>query len=333
MKLLFASTEAFQRGGLNGPLLGAFDLLRELAARGIETAILCRDPGMTGAQVTQHDGLGFPLFTAADPALAAAPLAVAAEATALVLLEGADGRLTAACGGVALPVIAWFTRAPTARPAVPLAQGVKLAAGGPALAAAVAAWYGASAAILPPPVPRLEIAPTREQALFLAPLPAGGIEILFTLAAARPRATFLVAEVEPLSGAWRGACFARAGRCGNIDWRTGVVALPSLLARTRLVLAPDLAPDADPWAIRAAQSVGIPALVAQHGALTDAFGEAGLMVAPHATIDAWLAAFDRLWCDGRLYDEACAAATRQAAAATVDAVADALLAMSDVTVR
>jgi hypothetical protein len=326
VRLLFVSMAAFQPAGLNGPLLGLLDLLRALAARDTEPALLCRDASAIGPRVVRHDGHGFPLFSAADPAVAAAPLAAAAEAAALVLLEGADGRLIASCGGVAAPVFAWFGRPIAARPAAPLAPGVTLLADGPELAAAVGAWYGAAVTILPLPAPRLTRAPTREQVLFLDPRPAGGIEILFALAAARPRTTFIVAEAEALPDAWRSVCFARAARCGNLDWRSGVGALPSLLARARLLLAPDLAPDADPWAIRAAQAAGIPALAARHGVLPEALGAAGLLVDPYAASELWLAAFDRLWHDQPLYDEACAAATRQAAARSVDAVADALVA-------
>lgn len=320
MKLLIASNAVFRPDGGNAALLAVFDLMRALAARDVEPALLCRDPQASGVQVRSHDALGFPVFRASEPAAAAPALAVAGEVDALVLLEGGDGALVGACGGLALPVLVWLTRPLTARPPAALPPTLRLLADGPAVAAAATGWFGRTPAILALPAPRLSVVSSREHALLLDPTPAGGIEIAFALAAARPQVRFVVAETEPLSAGWREACFARAARCGNIDWRSAG-SLPAGLASARVLLAPAMAPDADPWPLRAAQAAGVPALATRHGALPDALGDAGSLVAPDASTETWLAAFDALWRDAARYAPACA---RQAAV-TADAVAAHLL--------
>jgi glycosyltransferase involved in cell wall biosynthesis len=209
---------------------------------------------------------------------------------------------------------------------VPLDPGVRLLAAGPRLAGTVRAWYGRDATVLPVPVPRLAHAPerVREQVTFLDPRPAGGVEILFDIAAARPDIRFVVVETERLSDTWRATCFERAFSCGNIDWRSGQVDLGRVLAAARLLLAPLLAPDADAWPIRVAQALGVPALATNHGIVAETVGAGGLVVAPHAGPDAWLAAFDVLWSDAP-HARAVAAVARQASAAAADDIASALL--------
>jgi hypothetical protein len=324
VKLLVAANAAFVPERLNGSLLGLLDLVAALAEQGAEPALLCRDPVAADARVRRHEARGMPVFVAAEPATAAAPLAAAGEAAALLLIEGRDGRILSACRGLIQPVIAWFARDLAMRAAEPLADNVSLLAASPRLARAVQRWYGRPARFVPMPVSRLDLTPTPEQAVLLDPRPVGGIEILLEIAAARPRATFVVAETEPLPTAWRAACFERARRCGNIDWRVDSPDLADLFARARLLVAPALAADADPWAIRTAQTAGIPALASNQGGLAEAVGEAGLSISADAPTDTWLAAFDTLWDQPQVYARAVEAARRQSVAVGIDEIAAAV---------
>ncbi|HUA55308.1 MAG TPA: hypothetical protein VMB81_24210 [Candidatus Sulfotelmatobacter sp.] len=323
MKLLIATDDAFVPGRLNGSLRGLLALTAVLIEQGIEPALLCRDPSAADARVRRYED-GVPIYTAADPAIAAAPLAVAGEAAALLVIDGGDGRILSACHGVTQPIIAWLARPLTWRASEPLAEGVTLMAASAPLAVAAQRWYGRPARILPTPVMRLDLSPTQEQAVLLDPRPAGGIEILFELAAARPRATFVVAETEPVPAAWRAACFERALRCGNIDWRTDPRDPEELFARARLLMAPALAADADPWAIRTAQTAGIPALASDRGVLAEAVGDAGIVVAADAPTATWLAAFDDLRRDGLVFARAVEAAARRRGGTDIGEIAAAI---------
>jgi len=324
MKLLIATDDAFVPGRLNGSLRGLLALTAALIEQGVEPALLCRDPSAVDTRMRRYEQGGVPIYVAADPAIAAAPLAVAGEAAAVLVIDGSDGRILSACQGVTPPIIAWVARPFTARAPEPLAEGVALVAASAQLAVAAQRWYGRPARVLPMPVMRLELSPIREQAVLLDPRPAGGIEILFELAAARPRAIFVVAETEPVPAVWRAACFERALRCGNIDWRTDPCDLAELFARARLLVAPALAADADPWAIRTAQTAGIPALASDRGVQAEAVGDAGIVVAVDAPTTTWLAAFDDLRRDGLVYARAVEAAARRRNGTDIEEIAAAI---------
>jgi hypothetical protein len=300
--------------------------LRALAARDVAGALLCRNPlAATATEVARHDDPAFPIFTSVDPASVAPTLAAACEATAIVVIDAPHRALARAIRTTGLKRFAWVTVPVVERPAELLDPDIRLLAASAGLAAAVAAWYGLSAEILPIPTPTLDIASTREHALFVDPRPAVGIETLFALAASRPDVRFTVVETEPVSDDWRTACFERARRCGNIDWRSDIGDLPSLLDRTRLLIAPSLAPDADPWAIRAAQAAGIPALAASQPLFIETLGDAGLAIAAAGPVDVWRDGFDRLWQDGPIYEAACRAAAHRSSQADAGATAATLM--------
>ncbi|MCZ4303782.1 glycosyltransferase [Zoogloeaceae bacterium G21618-S1] len=151
--------------------------------------------------------------------------------------------------------------------------------------------------VLPPVEPeKCRVNQPGNSVLMINPDPKKGGEIAVTLAEHRPDIPFIFQESWQ-DNARLNALKARAMSCSNIKWRSPVMDIRRAFADTRLLLAPSQWAEAWGRVATEAQVSGIPVLASAIGGLSQAVGPGGILLAPNAGIEAWLAALDSIWYD------------------------------------
>jgi glycosyltransferase involved in cell wall biosynthesis len=167
--------------------------------------------------------------------------------------------------------------------------------------------------VLPLIEPELyRMAPTGDAVLMVNPTLLKGVETFFRLAAARPSIPFLAVESWAISDAWRTVLTNRARALGNIELWPQVEDIREALARARVVLMPSIHEETFGRAVAEAQVSGIPALVADRGALPETLGGGGLAVPLDAGTEDWASALDQIWSDAAAYRRYASAASAEA---------------------
>lgn len=304
MRLLIATGAVTSEDSRDGARIVVLALARALAAHGATVSVLGRaapsdDQARSAPTVRRREDREVTVYDSSAVAEMLPSLVAALECDRLLLLGAPGGLLARATRDCGVARHLWVTSGVAELGAAPPDADLSVLAAGDAVAASVEAWIGRRPPCVPLPVPPSDRshAPGRH-VLFLDPRPSAGVEMLFRVAEANPAIPFVVLETDPLEDDWRAHCFARARRCGNLDWRASDQDSGVLIGAARLLLLPSLQVDAPGWPIGLAQAAGVPALVADQPGLVDALGAGGRVVSALAPTAEWLDGIAALWADG-----------------------------------
>jgi glycosyltransferase involved in cell wall biosynthesis len=153
-------------------------------------------------------------------------------------------------------------------------------------------------------VDRYLVESTREQVLFVNPVPSYGLEAALGLAAARPDVAFAFVEWWRLDDQARSEMDRRLASLPNVVLRPATTDPGRVYADARVLLAPFLL-DGRPRVVLEAQANGIPVLASDLPALRETVGPGGVFVAPDAPAPAWADALAELIDDPERYRRAC----------------------------
>ncbi len=144
------------------------------------------------------------------------------------------------------------------------------------------------------------VASTRERVLFINPVPVYGVDIAVELARTRPDVPFVFQESWPIDDADRRSLDAAIAGLANVELRARTDELAAVYRDARVLLfACTVA--SRPRVVLEAQASGIPVLAVDRRGHDEAVGDGGLLVAPDAPIDDWLAALATIWDDDATY--------------------------------
>lgn len=140
----------------------------------------------------------------------------------------------------------------------------------------------------------------RERVLFVNPVPEKGLSVAVALAAARPDVSFDFLECWKVNHASREAARRLVADLPNVRWLASTSDMRPAYGRARLVLFPSAM---ETWGRVATEGhiSGIPTLGSDRGSLVETIGPGGVCVPLEAPVEAWLAAFSRLWDDPVAY--------------------------------
>jgi len=175
--------------------------------------------------------------------------------------------------------------------------------------AATANERGVPTRFIPSPV---DLAPTRTSssrctALFISPTESRGLGVALALAEARPDVAFVFQTAWDVGASAWSDLHRRTNHLPNVEIRQSAATPSEIYADAKVLLTPHQI-DNRPRVILEAQSNSIPVLSSDQPGLRDQMGDGGLLVAPDAPIDDWVAAFSSLWDDQGEYDRRCKAA-------------------------
>lgn len=166
------------------------------------------------------------------------------------------------------------------------------------------AAYGIEATVINPlfQPERYTVESSRERVLFINPHPVKGVDIALSLAAACPDIPFDFVESWTLSDEQKAALRASARELGNIVLHPRTSDMREHYGRARLALVPSRWEETWGRVASEAHFSGIPVLASATGGLMEAAGPGGVLVAPEAPIEEWIAALRALWDDPARYD-------------------------------
>jgi glycosyltransferase involved in cell wall biosynthesis len=198
------------------------------------------------------------------------------------------------------------------------ARGVELAAEANPVAAVsrfVAGLCGPGAVAIPPIVDRTHyrVPTTRERTLFVNPVREKGLATAIELARARPDIPFAFQRCWPLAPPVLASLRAEVRALPNVELRDPSPDPRAIYGDARLLLVPSIGVEAWGRVAREAQAGGIPVVAADVGGLREVVGSGGVVLAPGAGIEGWLAALAALWDDADAYAAAVASAERHGA--------------------
>lgn len=287
-------------------------LARALQARGHDVTVLTSQPVRAGWDVAPGEALPYPVRRS---------VAVSCDVPGALHASGAECVVAGDFGlsNPVAPVVSAVGDVPTlvymhdGRP-TPLGDALRAPhVGVAAVSRELARRIGGAAATHLPPIvqrERYRVATSRRVALFVTPDRTKGLDTMLALAAARPDIPFAFQRSWPMRPAALAELRAALRALPNVELREAVSDPARLYGDARVLLAPST--QLEGWGRVASEALtsAIPVIARADGGLAEAVGEGGILVAPGAGFDAWLAALGRLWDDGGEYDAAVERAER-----------------------
>lgn len=285
-------------------------LAQTLAAAGNRTAILVIDEALDPARVTREMQDGITIFRSSQPVSTLPALNLALGAPRILVLPNqlAAYRLLLTPG---LDAVVWLGEDDLAELGQhALAAPLHFWADSGYVAATAASLLQRSVTPVPPPgPPRADsdshdptpagnsvIVPQPSCVAVVGARPRDGIALTLALAEQRRDLRFIVIDWPYLAETERQHVFARAARCGNIDWRRpdNPAALIGALLEAAIILVPAQQPVGHRDWILQCRRAGRPMLGSDLGALPALIGAGGRVIAPTAPAAAWLQQLDQL---------------------------------------
>jgi glycosyltransferase involved in cell wall biosynthesis len=313
MRLLFANPHPYLPDHTSGREVSIHSLALRWRASGVEVAV-CAERDGVGAQFERDDALGYPVYRVAKPIADFAAVLAAWQPDIAVYPFGPLSLPLVVLGlqaGVKAVLHVTNVEA-SGLAASPLSRPeIALIANSDFTARRIETLLGVRPPVVPPLIEpeRYQVEKPGDAVLLVNPSLRKGVELFFRLAAARPDIPFLAVESWTVNDAWRTVLMNRARSLGNVELWPPVEDMREAYARARLVLMPSIHEETFGRVVAEAQVSGIPALVADRGALAETLGGGGIAVPLDAGLDPWLQALDRLWRDQVFYGQ-CATAAR-----------------------
>ncbi|WP_420391630.1 glycosyltransferase [Acuticoccus sp.] len=147
---------------------------------------------------------------------------------------------------------------------------------------------------------------------FINPHPLKGRDIAFDVAERCPDIPFVFVEAWPLDAEQQRINAARQKAAPNVTIAPRTRDMRSVYAKARVLLVPSQWEEAWGRIASEAHCSGVPVVASAHGGLVESVGEGGVLIAPDAPIDDWVAAVRRLWDDDTYHAAMSKAARRYA---------------------
>lgn len=310
MRVLFASAHKYlpeMRGGME---INTHHLAKRLQAKGIKIGVMSglRGQGITGLNAilqtkvlrrccSRDSWLGYPVWRAYDSTQIAEHVSRTFKPDIVVLQGGHEFlTLTRQFLNIGLPVVGYL-HSPDR---LPLDDDLR---DDQRLAFLCNSEFTASlhpgkktAAILPPIVLREKYSTEtdRSSAVFINPKPYKGLDIVISLAQARPDIPFLVVvnHEDQLS---------TRPDIPNVTYLGPYDDMRVVYRRARIILAPSQWEETWGRIATEAQISGIPVLASNRGGLPEAVGAGGICLPADSPAEDWLAALSELWDDETRY--------------------------------
>ncbi|HVJ40765.1 MAG TPA: hypothetical protein VM639_04680 [Dongiaceae bacterium] len=274
-------------------------LAKGIGARGSRAAILVIDPTLDPGAVARGDSEGVAVFRTSQPVSTLPALSLALGGPRILVLPNQ----LAAYDLLRLPgldALAWLGEddlAPLGRQ-LPVAPMQYWGDSGYVADLAGALLQQPVAPVAPPsgPASVAAIASRPDTIAVMGARPRDGIALTLALAAARRDLRFIVIDWPRLGETERQDFFARAARCGNIDWRRpdGPAALLEGLLEAAVILVPAQQPIGHRDWVDHCRRCGRHLLGSDLGALPALIGADGETLPPTAPPARWLERLDHL---------------------------------------
>ncbi len=330
MRVLFTSGNGFlpQRSG--GAQSSTDQLVRGLAARGHEAAVLCRLVGggwtelrsrierqVMRSRFSCDRHAGYPVFRAWDPS-DAGDVVRRFRPDVAVVQTGCTLPIARSLEAAGVPVVLYFRNVEFEEiggdPAQ-LQRALYIANSG-FTASRYLQRYGVRCTVIPPLVERAlyKTESTRSNVTFINPCPVKGLDIALAVAEACPDIPFVFVESWGMTSALRAELEPRLGALPNVTLRPRVTDMKSVYGDAKVVLAPSRWEEAWGRVATEAHCSGLPVVGSTQGGLPEAIGPGGTAIDVDAPTSTWVAAIRRLWDDPDAYEQAseaaCAASRR-----------------------
>jgi glycosyltransferase involved in cell wall biosynthesis len=185
-----------------------------------------------------------------------------------------------------------------------LLEGVVLIANSDYTAGRVAEILGRPATVIQPLVDReaYRTVSSRRVVMMVNPRRSKGGQTAFELARACPDIPFLFVEAWARDDPFVSELRMAARKVPNVRWLRPTTDMRKLYGQTRILLVPSERED-ETWGrvVSEAHLSGIPVLASTAGALPESVGTGGILVDLGAPLERWLAALRSLWDDTALY--------------------------------
>lgn len=155
---------------------------------------------------------------------------------------------------------------------------------------------------------------TRNHVTFINPVREKGVEIAIDLASQCREIDFLFIEGWPLAKDQRAALENRISQNTNIKFTERISDPRKIFSTTKILIVPSRCQEAFGRVVLEAQISGIPVIATDIGGLPEAVGDGGFLIAPNASIEAWVNALRQIVSNPSTYTELSAKATANAEA-------------------
>ena len=171
---------------------------------------------------------------------------------------------------------------------------------------------GVEATFLPSifPMANYHLTTSRQNVLFVNPIPKKGVEIALSLARSRPDIPFVFNLSWRMKPRALSQLRRTARRLGNVEIRKPTHDPAFLFRDCRILLVPSQWAEAWARVVSEAQISGIPVIASRVGGLPESVGPGGLLVNPPDSKEAWLDALSAVWDDWTRYEELSESALR-----------------------
>ncbi|NJO53428.1 MAG: glycosyltransferase family 4 protein [Bacteroidales bacterium] len=300
--------ELVQRGHVVSVLAGLS--YRDMFGLGCAASAL-----LSGQRTFFDDDLGYPVGRSRKPWLATEDVALRPDV--VVVQHGEMPQIAAAFRRRGVPAVAYLhglnfegwalDGRPLPADALPFAG---VLANSEFTAQRFRALYAITPTVLPPIFrkERYRVETCGKNVTFINPVAMKGVQRALDIAELCPDIPFSFVRAWPLPARQAFRLNARLGRLPNVVLRDRTSDMRDVYRDARIVLVPSQCDETWGRVASEAHLSGIPVVATNRGGLPEAVGPGGILIAPDAPVDAWVAAIRRLWTDAELYQQISAAA-------------------------
>jgi glycosyltransferase involved in cell wall biosynthesis len=170
--------------------------------------------------------------------------------------------------------------------------------------------FGLETKVIPPLIraERYRTWTSRSNVTMINPHPLKGGDLACSIAEACPDIPFSFVSCWVLPAPMRQRLEARLRNLPNVTLRPSASDMRQVYGWTKILLAPSRWEEAWGRVASEAHLNGIPVVASRRGGLPESVGPGGVLIDPHAPLEAWVSAVRRLWDDDAWYEEKSAAA-------------------------
>ena len=322
MRILFVNPRPYLPQLFGGVHQTTFELERELARMGHETAVMCGivsyDAVWLRSRIVGHlRGRAFPaqryrksrVYRGYEPLRGFEEVVSDFHPDVVVTAGGTmeSFELAALAARSGVPGAFYFHEISTLRAlkTPELLEGLALVANSTYTAGIVAELLGRPSTVIPPLISRAayQTVSSRRFVTMVNPRRVKGGQTAYELARACPDIPFVFVEAwtrdDPFVAELRGA----AQQLPNVKWLRPTPRMRKLYGATRILLAPSECEESWGRVASEAHLSGIPVLASSIAALPESVGPGGILVDPGAPLARWVEGLRSMWDDATLYTQ------------------------------
>jgi glycosyltransferase involved in cell wall biosynthesis len=324
MRILFVNEGAYLPQLFGGVETTTFDLSRQLARMGHQSAVMCgigkRDTiwlrnrivgRLTGRQFPSERYRGTLVYRGYHHSRGLPEVVNDFAPDALVIASGSEEslELVAQCADTGIPSFYYFHNLALVRR---LGDGRRLSgltflANSKYTAEKVKDLLDVDAAVVPPFVDAAAYRTTtsRRHVTMVNPRKVKGGHTALDIAAACPDIPFVFVEAWGTGDDFVAKLRVDSRRLANVTWHESTINMRAIYATTRVLLVPSEWEETWGRVVTEGHACGIPALASAIAGLPESVGPGGVLVTPGSAIESWVAALRSMWDDPAYYEELC----------------------------